>query len=97
MILVEVSRIVSMRLSTRRAVTPPAMTENRMMPSTPNRKLWMMMAEKPRRSTTSRPTTSRMPLLSSTERTTAKPGRVGSATGLSPFWGGGSTKGLARS
>ncbi|MNL81508.1 hypothetical protein D3C87_2086470 [compost metagenome] len=45
MILDEVCWMVSMRRRTRRAVMPPAMTENRMIPTTPARKLCRMMAE----------------------------------------------------
>ena len=44
---------------------------------TPQKKLCTMMAVKPRRSTTSRPTTRRRPLSSTTERTTAKPSGAG--------------------
>ena len=63
--------MVSMRLSTRRAVTTPASVENTRMPATASTKAWKMRAVKPRRSTTSRPTTRRSPSSSSSERTTA--------------------------
>ena len=83
MILAEVPEMESMRLSTRLAVSPPATTDNTTMPSTPRQKPWKTMAEKPRRSTMSRPTTSRRPLGSVTERATRIAGRIRAAR-LSP-------------
>ncbi len=62
MILREVDAMASTRPRTRTAVTTPAIREKNRMPATPMANHWKMMAVKPRRSTTSRPTTRISPL-----------------------------------
>lgn len=77
MIFCEVEAIELMRRSTRTAVTTPATSENTRMPPAPSANHCSTMAVKPRRSTTSRPTTRISPLLSFSERTRALPWRCG--------------------